>query len=111
MRYCLALDLVDDEKMIQTYEEHHKTGRPEIIESIKKAGVTNMELYRVFDRLFMIMETDNDFSFEEKDAMDRANPEGAGMGKPDVYISKTTPQGKARRKMGFNEKNFSTLTQ
>jgi L-rhamnose mutarotase len=74
MRYCLALDLVDDEKMIQTYEEHHKTGRPEIIESIKEAGVTNMELYRVFDRLFMIMETDNDFSFEEKDAMDRANP-------------------------------------
>ena len=60
--------------MIHEYEAHHKTGRPEIIESIKNAGITNMEIYRVFDRLFMIMETNSDFSFEEKDAMDRANP-------------------------------------
>ena len=74
MKYCLALDLVDDEKMIETYEAHHKSVSPEIIDSIKKAGITNMEIYRVFDRMFMIMETDESFSFDKKDAMDKANP-------------------------------------
>ena len=33
-----------------------------------------MEIYRVSNRLFMIMETDENFSFEKKDEMDNANP-------------------------------------
>lgn len=33
-----------------------------------------MEIYRISNRLFMIMETEDDFSFEKKTAMDVANP-------------------------------------
>jgi L-rhamnose mutarotase len=33
-----------------------------------------MEIYRYNTRLFMIMETDETFSFEQKGAMDAANP-------------------------------------
>lgn len=74
-RYCLALDLVDDEKMIAEYEDYHTRVAPEIIESITSAGITVMDIYRTGNRLFMIMETDdNIFSFERKDAMDAANP-------------------------------------
>jgi L-rhamnose mutarotase len=74
MKYCLALDLKNDEKLFSEYEEIHQKVRPEIIDSIKKAGVTGMEIYRVSNRLFMIMETDENFSFEKKDEMDNANP-------------------------------------
>ena len=73
-RYCLALDLVDDPHMIAEYEQHHVTGRPEIKESIRNAGITDMQLYRLGNRLFMIMETDDTFSFERKAEMDAANP-------------------------------------
>ncbi|MBL7764262.1 MAG: L-rhamnose mutarotase [Chitinophagaceae bacterium] len=73
-RYCLALDLVDDSKMIEEYENYHKTPRPEILKSIHDAGVTLMSIYRAGNRMFMIMEVDDSFSFERKDAMDKSNP-------------------------------------
>ena len=75
-KYCLALDLVNDEALITEYEYWHKAenGWPEIKKSILDAGITNMEIYRTGNRLFMIMETDEHFSFERKAAMDAANP-------------------------------------
>lgn len=74
MKYCLALDLKNDEKLLAEYEEIHQKVAPEIIDSIKEAGITGMEIYRVSNRLFMIMETDENFSFMKKDEMDKANP-------------------------------------
>lgn len=74
MKYCLTLNLADDPALISEYEAHHKTVWPEILESIKGSGITNMEIYRYGTRLFMIMETDDNFSFERKAAMDAANP-------------------------------------
>jgi L-rhamnose mutarotase len=74
-RYCLALDLVNDAQMIEQYEKYHETPRPEILKSIHDAGITLMEIYRIGDRLFMIIETDETFSFEKKEAMDKSNPQ------------------------------------
>ncbi|RDB06377.1 L-rhamnose mutarotase [Runella aurantiaca] len=73
-RYCLALDLKDDPTLIAEYEKYHEKIRPEIAESITSAGITQMEIYRIGNRLFMIMETTDDFSFDEKAAADAANP-------------------------------------
>ena len=74
--YCLALDLVNDPQLIAEYEHWHKTQnfRPEIKESIQNSGITNMEIYRTGNRLFMIMETDETFSFQRKAQMDAADP-------------------------------------
>jgi L-rhamnose mutarotase len=75
-RYCLALDLVDDPKLIEEYEHWHKAenGWPEIKKSISDAGITDMQIYRTGNRLFMIMETTDDYSGEKKAEMDAANP-------------------------------------
>jgi L-rhamnose mutarotase len=73
-QYCLALDLKDDRKMIAEYEQHHRTISAEILASIKDSGVERMELFRAGNRMFMIMEVRDGFSFEEKDKMDRGNP-------------------------------------
>ena len=43
--------------------------------SIRDWGITDMEIYRLEDRLFMIMDTTDGFTFERKAAMDAANPE------------------------------------
>ena len=74
-RYCLALDLVDDPARIAEYEHWHKAENcwPEIRQSIIAAGINNLEIYRTGNRLFMIMEADETFSFERKAAMDAAN--------------------------------------
>ncbi len=71
--YYLVLDLSDDEQLIAEYEAYHKNVWPEIVKSIKEAGITNMEIYRISNRLFMIMEVDDTFPFKRKAAMDTAN--------------------------------------
>lgn len=75
-RYALALDLKDDPALIDEYEHWHRAenGWPEIKQSIEEAGITYMEIYRTGNRLFMIMETADHFSFEMKSAIDAANP-------------------------------------
>lgn len=72
--YALALDLKDDDKLIEEYEQHHQAIWPEIKESIQMAGITDMRIYRLGNRLFMLMEVTDDFSFEKKAAADAANP-------------------------------------
>lgn len=73
-RYCLALDLKDDPDLIAKYETYHRDVWPEIKKSILDSGITNMEIYRFGNRLFMIVETDGSFSFGRKAVMDGSNP-------------------------------------
>jgi len=73
-RYCLALDLKDDAALIAEYETYHKQVWPEILKSIKDAGIAQMEIYRFRNRLFMIMEVNDKFSFVKKGEADAANP-------------------------------------
>ena len=75
-KHCLALDLVNDPALIAEYEHWHKAENawPEIKSSIRDAGITQMEIYRTGNRLFMIMETDETFDAAKKAAMDASNP-------------------------------------
>ena len=72
-RYCLALDLKDDVALIAEYEEYHKHVWEEIIASIKDSGISAMNIYKTGNRLFMIMEVDDYFSFDKKSGADLAN--------------------------------------
>jgi L-rhamnose mutarotase len=74
MRYCLALDLIDDPALIAEYERHHDHIWPEIVESIKSSGIEVLDIYRTGNRLFMIMETNDQYSPAEKATADAANP-------------------------------------
>lgn len=72
-RYSLTLDLRNDPELIQQYEEHHKKVWPEIIKSIKNAGIKNMQIYRYGTRLFMMMEVNDDFNFGKKQKADEGD--------------------------------------
>lgn len=73
-RICLALDLKDDPSLISEYEKYHREVWPGIIDSIRKSGVELMEIYRTGNRLFMIMEVNEDYSPEKKSTDDASNP-------------------------------------
>ena len=73
-RHCLALDLIDDPKLIAEYDEYHKHVWPEVLKSLRDAGIENMEIYRVGNHLFMIIDVNRTFSFERKAKEDKANP-------------------------------------
>lgn len=69
----MALDLVDDPVLIAEYDAYHEGVWPEILESISSAGITDMEIYRAGNRLFMIMTVGADFDPVKKAAADAAN--------------------------------------
>lgn len=73
-RYCLTLDLKNDPTVIEEYKKIHQNVWPDILERIKTDGITAMDIYNTGNRLFMIMEVRDDFSFEKKAASDAADP-------------------------------------
>jgi L-rhamnose mutarotase len=74
MRYCLTLDLKNDPDLIAEYESYHQKIWPEIIQSFQDAGILTMEIYRWETRLFMIIDTKEEFTFENKAKLDADNP-------------------------------------
>jgi L-rhamnose mutarotase len=73
-RYCLTLDLKDDATLIAEYRKYHEKIWPEITKSIRDSGIEDMEIYLLGTRMFMIMEVNEQFSFEAKTAADENNP-------------------------------------
>ena len=73
-RYCFALDLIDDAARITEYESHHANVWPEVRASFHRAGIENVELYRAGNRLFMILDTNEQFSFDKKKKIDEEDP-------------------------------------
>ena len=72
-KYSLACDLKDDPELIAKYEEYHQNVWPEVLASLADSGIIDMDIYRIQNRLFMIIETTDDFSFEKKAQMDENN--------------------------------------
>jgi len=72
-RFCLTLDLKNDPTLIAEYKRYHEKIWPEITKSIRDSGISDMEIYLLGTRMFMIMEVDEEFSFEAKAAADRSN--------------------------------------
>ncbi len=73
-KYALALDLKEDNDLISEYVQWHQQVWPEIIQSIREAGIEVLDIYLTGNRLFMVMEADADFTFEKKASMDAVNP-------------------------------------
>jgi L-rhamnose mutarotase len=57
-RAVLAVDLKDDPKVIEAYREHHRRVWPEVLDSLRRSGIRDMEIYLLGRRLVMVVETD-----------------------------------------------------
>ena len=55
-RHVLAVDLKDDPAAVETYREHHRRVWPEVLRSLRGAGVTDMEIYLLGRRLVMVVD-------------------------------------------------------
>ena len=75
-RMYFALDLRDDPALIAEYERWHRPEHiwPEIVASIRDAGVRELEIFRTGNRLVLVMDVAEDFDGAAKSAADAANP-------------------------------------
>lgn len=64
-QYALALDLKEDPELIAEYERYHQAVWPEVLAAIRAVGIVDMKIYRVANRLFMLMITTDDYDPEK----------------------------------------------
>lgn len=105
-RYCLTLDLKDDPKLIAEYKKHHERIWPEITQSIRDAGIEDVEIYRLGTRMFMVMEVSETFSFEDKARADRNNPKVQEWEQLMWQFQQPVPQSKPGEKWMLMERIF-----
>jgi L-rhamnose mutarotase len=58
-RYVLTVDLRDDPAAIAAYREYHQRVWPEVLDSLRGAGVSRMDIHMHGRRLVMILELNN----------------------------------------------------
>ena len=105
-RYCLTLDLKDDPQLIAEYKRYHEKIWPEITLSIKDAGILDMEIYLLGTRMFMVMEVNEQFSFEAKAQADRKNPKAREWEELMWKFQEPLPEAKPGEKWLLMEKIF-----
>lgn len=106
-KFCLALDLIDDPELITEYEKYHQNVWPEVKQSILDSGITNMEIYRIQNRLFMMVEADENFSFEAKNEADKNNSKVQEWEELMWKFQKQLPNSKPDEKWQLMDKIFS----
>lgn len=62
-RYCQTLELYNDPELIAGYVEEHSRVWPEIKAGIREVGILDMQIYMYENRLFMIVDTVDDFDW------------------------------------------------
>ncbi|HEX7339290.1 MAG TPA: L-rhamnose mutarotase [Rhodanobacteraceae bacterium] len=76
MHLYYALDLKNDPDLIARYEHWHKPENiwPEVVASIRAAGIRDLQIFRAGNRLVMMLDVPEDYSPATKAAADAANP-------------------------------------
>ena len=59
--YAQTLDLRDDPVVFETYDQHHRAVWPEVQRGLRAIGIEQMRIWRLGRRLFMLMETIDEF--------------------------------------------------
>jgi len=75
-RQYFALDLKNDPVAIAEYERWHQPEHiwPDIVASIRKSGVRDLDIFRSGNRLVLVMDLPEDFDAAAKQATDAADP-------------------------------------
>lgn len=73
-RYCLTLDLKDDPALIAEYRRRHEAVWPEVLRSLRDAGIRRAEIHQLGTRMVLVLDVGPEFSFEAKATADAANP-------------------------------------
>ena len=62
-RYCQTLELKNDPELIEAYVREHSRVWPEVQAGIRDVGILDMQIYALGGRLFMIMDTVDEFDW------------------------------------------------
>ena len=110
-RHCLALDLKDNETAISEYKRYHVKIWPEVKQSLFDAGIVAMEIYLAGNRLFMIMDVNDQFSLSAKAAADATNAKVQEWERLMEQFQQELPQSRPGQKWVVMERVFDLSAQ
>lgn len=84
-RYCQTLTLRNDPELIAGYVKEHQHVWPEIKAGIREVGILDMQIYLHENRMFMIVDTVDDFDWVADNARLAEFPRQAEW---EAYMSK-----------------------
>ena len=67
-RYCQTLELTDNKELVEAYIREHAHVWPEVQDGIREVGILDMQIYALGNRLFMIVDTVDDFDWVKDNA-------------------------------------------
>lgn len=105
-RYCFTLDLKNNETSIEKYERLHTNIAPEIHDNITRTNITRMDIYRTNNRMFMIIDTIDLFSLENKARNNSKDPKVNEWEEQTWKYQKTLPFTKPKEKWILMKKIF-----
>lgn len=73
-RYAMTCMLKDEPGVIEKYEDYHANPWPAILEGSKRSGVLRVFIYRIERRLFLFLETKDDFDPKTAGEIQLADP-------------------------------------
>jgi len=73
-RFAMTCMLKDEPGVIEKYERYHASPWPAIVEGNKRAGVKRVFIYRIQRRLFLFMETNDNFDLKTAGTKQLADP-------------------------------------
>ena len=59
--FAMTLNLKQDDKLISEYKSYHRNVWPEVFEALRSIGILNMKIFLSGTKLFMYIETIEDF--------------------------------------------------
>jgi L-rhamnose mutarotase len=72
-RYALTVNLKNDPSVIETYRQYHERVWPEVLQSLREAGVERMEIYLLRRQLVMFVELNDGLDWRHVFAAHRAS--------------------------------------
>lgn len=73
-RFVLTLQLRPDTALVKEYVARHSAVWPAVLDSLRDSGIVRSEIFLNGFQLIMVLDTTDEFTFEQKAAMDQANP-------------------------------------
>jgi L-rhamnose mutarotase len=90
--FGLTLMLRDDPAKIEAYKEHHRHVWPEVTDRLRQVGVREMRIFLRGRRMFMYIETDDDFDPQRDFVRVNEDPKSAEWNKLMAELQERAPE-------------------
>lgn len=107
-RYCQFLEIEDNPKLIELYRMMHSRAEawPEVLAGIREAGILEMELYIVGNKVVMIVDTPLDFDWDSAMARLASMPRQAEWEAAVAALQGCSPDATSDQKWTMMERMF-----